>query len=185
MGGGRCMTWLLAGLALIVSGGCHDAKEEAKAKAAQELAALKAEAGKACRCEQHGGPGAKSTCWAAFDAAMARKHATPSGTTCLPVYAEGRCWYAKEQRPPSVAVDGCLIIKYHAVLHDFGEVALCTEQQAKAAETAWYQGAQESLDAGDRTDAPHARRDAADAEIRRIARGEPVVAARSDMPSCI
>ncbi len=185
MHGSRWAVSLLAYVALLVASGCHDAKKELATRAAAELATLKTEAGKACRCEQHGGPGAKKTCWASFDATMAKKHATPSGTTCLPVYQEGRCWHAKEQRPSSAAADGCITIEYHAVLYDFSEVPLCTAREAKDAEATWYQAAQESLDAGNRTDAPHAKRDAADAGIRRIARGEAVMATHKDMPSCI
>jgi hypothetical protein len=185
MRGSRRNMSLVAGLALLTGAGCHDSKEEMKTRAALELAALKAQAGRACSCEQRGGAGAKKACWAEFEAAMARKHATPSGTSCLPVHAEGRCWSAKEQRPPSVAADGCMTVQYQAVLFSGDQVPLCTEQQAKAAEAAWYQGAEESPDFTTHNDAPHPRRDAADAEIRRIARGEPVVTAPSDIPSCI
>lgn len=172
------MTSVLLALAIATLGGCHDPKKEAAERAALELAAIKAEAGKACQCEQHQGPGAGKNCWTHFDAAMARKRASYSATTCAPVYEEGQCWSENGH-------EKCLTTKYHAFLFHGGEALLCSVKQAKAAEAAWYRGAEESPDWIDGSGKPHVKRDAADAEIRRIARGESVLAARSDIPSCI
>lgn len=179
MRGSRWTTLALLALTPITVAGCHDAAKEAEERAALELSAIKADAGKSCQCEQRQGPRAEKTCWAHFNATMVRKHASFSFTTCAPVYQQGQCWTED-------GAEQCLTTRYQAFLFHGGEALLCSAEQAKAAEAAWYRGAQESPDGITAADTVHPKRDAADAEIRRLGRGEPVVASRNNnIPSCI
>ena len=175
---------LLAGLALL-AGGCHDAEKEAARSAALELATIKADANKACRCEQRGGSGAAKACWAHFETTMARKHASMSMSTCAPVYSEERCWSAAGQDSSTADRGQCITTEYSALLYGDGEALLCTAEEAKAAEAASYEAAGEEIDDTHHTRRFHAKRDAADAAVRSIARGERFVAARANTPGCI
>lgn len=116
---------------------------------------------------------------------MARRHASITTTSCAPVYDEGMCWGGNEQDSGMSTGGSCITTKYRAFLYRGGEALLCTAEEAKAAEAAANEGTQEELDEDNHHGTSHAKRDAADATIRSIARGERFVAARADTPDCI
>lgn len=169
----RMAKMLLCTLSLLPGAACH----ETKPSAATEIAAFQAEALSACRCEQHGGPGAKTGCWAKFEVAIAKKQTSDGSTMCAPVYEDSRCWTADGKPSSPTNPEHCMTTAYHALLYRGGEALLCTEKEAKAAEQA--------ANSADSPNASQAQRDAADAAMGKIEHGEPYVAAATGTPGCV
>jgi hypothetical protein len=174
------MVSLLSAAALFTGSGCRDAKREA----AEHEAVFTTAAVSACRCEQRGGPGAKKGCWAKFEAAISPRQTNEGSTMCMPVSEDSRCWTADGKPSSPTNPEHCMTIAYRAALYRGGEALLCTGKEAKAAEAAWNQAEAEALEDTGRPGVSHAKRDAADATIRNIARGERFMSPRADTPGC-
>ncbi len=172
----RWISVSMASLALLATGGCRDTKGEAKERAALELVALKAEAGKACRCEQRDGS-AEKACWKTFEAAMKRKNASSGGTMCDPVAERTSCWTANGRASSPSNPEQCITTAYDVYTFHRGGTLVCTEQEAKAVEQA--------LNQAGGPEASQAQRDAADALVRDIVQGKRFAAAPPNTPGCV
>ncbi|MEG3147328.1 hypothetical protein U1839_21965 [Sphingomonas sp. RT2P30] len=170
---------ILVALITLASAGCSKPQppRDPRAEAAKEFVALQREAEHACKCERHSGPAGKNSCWAKFEAAIAPKKPSPAGTACLPVYSESRCWQESDDHS-EFSVGTCVVTRYTAALNAGSEVTLCTKAEAQSAEQILT-----AIDAGPK--ASKAKRDAADAAVRNIARGGNFVAGASSTPGCV
>eukprot|EP01035_Chromulina_nebulosa_P028425 gene28425-37523_t len=169
---------ILFALIAHASAGCSKPQppRDPRAEAARELLALQGEAEHACKCERHSGPAGKNACWAKFETTIAPKKPSPAGTACLPVYSESRCWQESDDHS-EFSVGTCVVTRYTAALNAGSAVTLCTKAEA--------QSAAQILTATD-TDpkASKAKRDAADAAARNIARGGNFIATAPGTPGC-
>jgi hypothetical protein len=131
---------------------------------------LRRHAKSSCRCEQHRGPGGRQACWADFDKEFAAKHPQIGyHTFCEAFIRPQRFVWTVNGWPHRITT------RYTTDILPGGPLALCSEEEAKAVETAF------STDwEPDGKITP-----ATEKLIRDIARGRPYRPAPVDTPSCM
>lgn len=130
---------------------------------------LRRHAESSCRCEQHGGPGARRACWADFDKEFAAKHPQIGFHTFCEVFIRPqRFEWTANGWPHKITTS------YTTDMLPGGPVTFCSEAEARAAEKALSQDWEP-----DGTITP-----ATEKLVRDIARGRAYTPAPADTPSC-